>query len=223
MGDPAEAGAEAVEGAGEGAAEKPMRMTHRQMTEMVRSGGFSSGFTSYKAFRQAAKNTPEQTKRSTPHAMPTLKSLDTKRGAFYDRRASQFGVTLMTSSDKEHWQSSTRGLGSRSSSDGALVRFTDQSVTNITRTVYSELGVDVRTTDRSRIRRPSFTENLDVYGVSPDPKLPTSATGQAVHKLFNSTAPPDVFAAVKSADDGGNKKGGRHSSLQSAGKLASRR
>jgi hypothetical protein len=211
-------------------------MTQNQIREMVRSGAFSSGFTSYKAFKVAAtrteQSTPKQTRTPISHHQPSDRSLNAKRADFHDRRASSFGLTLWTTSDEDHWQMSTRGLGSRSSSDGALVRFTKHAVTDMTRTVYSELGVDVRTTNRSTIRRPSFPQKLDISGVSrpdllPDPKSATTATGQAVQRILNTTAPPDIFASVKSAEDdsgGGSKKRNRPgSSLKSAGKLASRK
>jgi hypothetical protein len=207
---------------------KPVRKAMTQtiknhMSEMVRSGAFSSGYTSYKAFHnEKKKNSSTEARRPMPRGLPTLKAMDMKRDAFHDRRPSGFGVKLMTPMDQEHWQLSTRGLGTRSSSDGALIRFTDHAVTNMARTVYTDLGVDVRTTNRATIRRPSFAEHLDISGVSPDPSLPTSATGQAVQRLLNTTAPPDIFATASSADDGENKK--KMTPLQRAGKkMASRR
>merc|ERR1711977_716155 len=116
------------------------------------------------------------------------------RNEFFTRRASSFGLQLepLIAEDQDWHVASAgaaRSLGSKSSSEGALVRFATTAVTGMTSKVRDQLGVDVRTTSRSAIKRHSFVTRLDINNVGP------GVTGQAVEKILNSTAPTDALAS----------------------------
>lgn len=194
---------------------KPRKgLSRSQMSEMIRGRAFSSGFTSYKRFHSSAsKIDGMQGTRRTTRPEP-LNDLEAKRKDFFGRRPSAFGVELSTASDEEHWQKGTSGLGTRSSSDGALVRFAERAVSEMTMTVRRELGVDVTTTTRKQMRRPEFVARLDKNHVSYDSSDPNSVTAQAVQKLLGISAEQPEGARALTR--------GSKSSLQSAGRLATR-
>jgi hypothetical protein len=190
------------------AAKEARREANRErMVQMVRQHAFSSGFTSYKrfnAFKEVTASTSSlpEARRPVPRGEPTLQELESKRNDFFTRRASSFGLQLSPlASEEQNWQNATRDLGSKSSSEGALVRFANHAVNGMTKTVRDQLGVDVRTTTRAAIKRHSFVGRLDVGNVGP------GVTMRAADKIFNSSAPADLFS------NAGNKR--RMSTLQS--------
>merc|ERR1719454_1066806 len=131
-----------------------------QMTKMIRNRGFSSGFQNYKQF--LSKSRSQQSSGETARRKgESLSNLDAQRSSFFGREASDFGVSFITRKETDHWERSTKGMGVRSSSEGALLRFAQTAVQDQTRTVLEDLGVDVSKTDMFQLRRPSFLANLD--------------------------------------------------------------
>lgn len=157
--------------------------TSQQMREMIRGNAFSSGFQSYKQFasRPKPKDEGDPTRRSTK-----VQDFETQRQRFFGRSPKAFGVELATRSEKEAWQENVKTMPRRADSEGALLRYAQSRVEDMTRSVKKSLGVDVTTTTRRRMRKPSFVSNLDIGHVSQDPGNPNSATGQAVRRLVGS-------------------------------------
>lgn len=179
---PEEPGSPAGDGEGsEGGAKKPQRkrraFSQSQLSEMVRNHAFSGGCRTYKQFSRKAE--PEH----KPRADSSLKELEAQRRIFYTRDADDFGVELLTRHEEEAWSSTTRGLGQRSASEGALLRYAHSAVDDMTRSVQRDLNIDVSRISRKQLRRPSFASHLDTWGVSPNPADASSATGQAVRRL----------------------------------------
>eukprot|EP00929_Paragymnodinium_shiwhaense_P018312 TRINITY_DN12867_c0_g1_i5.p1 TRINITY_DN12867_c0_g1~~TRINITY_DN12867_c0_g1_i5.p1 ORF type:complete len:1691 (-),score=396.59 TRINITY_DN12867_c0_g1_i5:417-5489(-) len=161
-----------------------------QLQEMISKGALSAGFRSYREFQSAnqrkLKHAPQQPEKRPPmpQGKPTTSEFQGRRSDFFVRRPSAYGVELSTSREEQYWDSGTRGLGARSASDGALVRYVDAAVSECTGSVRRNLGVDVSVTSRRTMHKPSFVAGLDINGVSADPTNPKSATGQAVKKLL---------------------------------------
>eukprot|EP00928_Gymnodinium_smaydae_P014786 TRINITY_DN15435_c1_g1_i1.p1 TRINITY_DN15435_c1_g1~~TRINITY_DN15435_c1_g1_i1.p1 ORF type:complete len:1789 (+),score=436.94 TRINITY_DN15435_c1_g1_i1:132-5498(+) len=226
-------------GAGEEKGKKSRSLTREQMAEMIRTHAFSAGFKSYRQFeashaslrRSASSGNVQGAGAKGGHggghgagghggrhglrsgsSAPEMEA----RREFKARRPSAFGLDIATNKEQENWQVSTRSLGSRSTSDGALVRFAELAVADATERVRRELGVDVSTTNRRQIRKPSFLARLDTYGVSADPSHPLSATAQAVQNITGVSLRSDEGSG---GIDGGNGRK-RESSLQSAGRMA---
>merc|ERR1712159_74318 len=99
---------------------------------MVRNHAFSSGINNYRQFQRLSatklKSVQSTHRRPMPRGEPSLQELEARRNDFFGRRPSAFGVELSTSMDEQHWERGLRGLGPRSSSEGALVRFADYAV-----------------------------------------------------------------------------------------------
>jgi len=158
----------------------------QQMREMIRNHAFSSGFQSYKQF--AARPMPQEDEDIVRPRRSSKARNDPsrKRQEFFARKPAVFGVELLTDAEKEAWEAGVKGLGQRSASEGALLRYAQHRVDDMTRSVKKSLGVDVTQTTRRRMRMPSFVSGLDVGRVSQDPTNPSSATGQAVRRLVGS-------------------------------------
>lgn len=164
-----EAGLEA-----KGKAQIRRTFTQPQLREMIRDHGFSSGFQSYKQFSKRHDSGAVRPSRTTRREPPQL--------GFLGRSPSAFGVELVTASEREAWDLGVRSMGSRSASEGALLKYAQNAVEEMTRTVKLSLGVDVTKITRKDIRKPSFAARLDIGRVSLDPTNPSSATAQAVRK-----------------------------------------
>lgn len=159
--------------------------TQQQMREMIRNHAFSSGFQSYKQF--AARPVPQDDDEMRPRRNSKERNEPVrKRQEFFGRKPAVFGVELLTDAEKEAWEAGVKGLGQRSASEGALLRYAQNRVEDMTRSVKKSLGVDVTQTTRRRMRMPSFVSGLDIGKVSQDPTNPSSATGQAVRRLVHS-------------------------------------
>jgi len=159
--------------------------TQQQMREMIRNHAFSSGFQSYKQF--AARPVPQDDDEIRPRRNSKERNEPVrKRQEFFGRKPAVFGVELLTDAEKEAWEAGVKGLGQRSASEGALLRYAQNRVEDMTRSVKKSLGVDVTQTTRRRMRMPSFVSGLDIGKVSQDPTNPSSATGQAVRRLVHS-------------------------------------
>jgi len=176
-----------------------------QMTEMVRNHAFSSGFQKYGQYMKKSTSSAEsgQTVRRKSDG---LAQLDGERSTFFKREASDFGVSFITRKETDHWAGSTRGMGARSSSEGALLKFAYAAVQDATRTVADELGVDVSKTDMWQLRRPSFLARLDLRPEVEAEFLrdPTSSTAQATAKMYGG----DQGKNRRMTSIGGIKKGG---------------
>jgi hypothetical protein len=156
---------------------------------MVRNHGFSNGFKSYQHFQSKASQQQEESPtNASRRKVESLANLHKERVSFFKRDAADFGVMLGTRKDSEHWTQSTRNMGSRSCSEGALLRYAQAAVESMSRTVYDELGVDVSRTDMKQLRKPSFVMALDVRKeVTPEfHRDPSSSTAQVVQKIFSS-------------------------------------
>ncbi|CAE8615944.1 unnamed protein product, partial [Polarella glacialis] len=100
------------------------------------------------------------------------------------RAPSAFGIELYTETEREAWATEVcRSMPRRSASEGSLLRYAQKSVEEMTSVVRTSLGVDVSTTTRRMIKKPSFVSRLDIGQVSSNPGDPSSATFQAVRKL----------------------------------------
>merc|ERR1712232_1016506 len=198
------------------AKEARKELNRERMAQMIRQHAFSSGFKTharFTAFKEMTSKTQPEGRRPVPRGEPTLQELDSKRNEFFTRRASGFGLQLepLIAEDQD-WHVASAGanrtLGS-SSSEGALVRFATTAVTGMTSKVRDQLGVDVRTTSRSAIKRHSFVTRLDINNVGP------GVTGQAVEKILNSSAPTSALSSggtrrmstLQSLNTSGGRKG----------------
>eukprot|EP00930_Biecheleria_cincta_P025948 TRINITY_DN18387_c0_g1_i1.p1 TRINITY_DN18387_c0_g1~~TRINITY_DN18387_c0_g1_i1.p1 ORF type:complete len:1789 (-),score=368.82 TRINITY_DN18387_c0_g1_i1:574-5940(-) len=169
--------------------------TSQQMREMLRNHAFSSGYQSYKRFAsRPLPSTPAKGQRENG-----TDQLDARRESFFGRAPAAFGVELYTETEKEAWDAGVRTMGHRSTSEGALLRYAQNSVEEIKKSVKNSLGVDVTVTTRSMMKKPSFVSRLDVGKVSSDPANPSSATGQAVRKLVGSHSAQSVSLPLLSA------------------------
>mmetsp|Transcript_34438 Transcript_34438/g.78515 ORF Transcript_34438/g.78515 Transcript_34438/m.78515 type:complete len:1805 (+) Transcript_34438:111-5525(+) len=173
----------------EAGAEKRKMFSSEQMRHMVKHHAFSSGFQTYKQFIGKSHG-----------SLPTSFDLDERPGQidvaeqmnlFKRRPASAFGVEFVTNRDADTWQdvvtkmSHTHTAGVRSSkSEGALLRYAQNSVSDMNQKVFEDLGVDVSKVSLRQMKKASFIANLDVHKVSVDPKDPRSATSQAVKRLM---------------------------------------
>jgi WD40 repeat protein len=159
--------------------------SRQQMTKMVRNRGFSSGFQSYRTFMsksQSAEGSVDITRRKGE----SLSQLDSQMSTFFGREASDFGISFITRKETDHWDRSTRGMGARSSSEGALLRFAQTAVQDATKCVFDDLGVDVSKTDMWQLRKPSFLARLDRREEVQHDFLsnPASSTAQAVAQMY---------------------------------------
>mmetsp|Transcript_22098 Transcript_22098/g.39639 ORF Transcript_22098/g.39639 Transcript_22098/m.39639 type:complete len:1788 (+) Transcript_22098:67-5430(+) len=185
---------------------KRRAFTNQQMREMIRNHAFSSGFTNYKQF--ATRPAPATPARRRADAGPD--QLDLQRASFFGRSPSAFGVEIFNDKEGEAWDTGVRTLGKRSASEGALLKYAQSSADDMTRSVKHNLGVDVTTTTRRMIKKPSFVQRLDIGNVSSDPTNPSSATAQAVKKLVGSHSAGNVQLPLLSAGNqmaGGSKRG----------------
>jgi len=172
--------------------------SHQQMSEMIRHHAFSSGFQSYQRF--AGKSQPGLRPEAWHKEGESLTRLDRQRQSFFGRPASAFGVELRTRKDAEQWDRGVRALGPRSASEGALLRYAQCAVEEMTRSVREDLGVDVSTVTLKQMRKPSFVASLDIGGVSYDPGNPMSATAQAVRKASNPDDKPRMTALANAGN-----------------------
>jgi hypothetical protein len=158
--------------------------SREQMTKMVRNRGFSSGFQSYNGFmmKSSSQGALDLSRRSGE----SLSQLESQRSSFFGREASDFGVSFITKREENHWDRSIRGMGARSSSEGALLKYALTGVQEATKSVYEELGVDVSRTDMNLLKRPSFLARLDRRPEVEQAFLrdPSSSTAQAVAKMY---------------------------------------
>ncbi|CAE7037320.1 unnamed protein product [Symbiodinium sp. CCMP2456] len=123
--------------------------TQQQMREMIRNHAFSSGFQSYKQF--AARPVPQDDDEMRPRRNSKERNEPVrKRQEFFGRKPAVFGVELLTDAEKEAWEAGVKGLGQRSASEGALLRYAQNRVEDMTRSVKKSLGVDVTQTTRRR-------------------------------------------------------------------------
>merc|ERR1712151_840311 len=155
------------EGAGSPLRQGRKAFTTGQMSEMIRHRAFSSGFQNYRDFacktdsgRLEARRAREQHLRASTGT--SLAQLNMQRNNFYERRPSAFGVEFVTSRDAEVWEDGIQGLGRKSASEGALLRYALCASQEMTRSVRDDLGVDVTKTTRRQIRKPSFATRLDI-------------------------------------------------------------
>jgi len=192
---------------GETGVRKRRAFSNQQMREMIRSHAFSSGFSSYKQFSN--RPVPDTPARRRADAGPD--QLDQQRASFFGRSPSAFGVEIFNEKDGEAWDTGVRTLGKRSASEGALLRYANSSVDDMTRNVKHNIGVDVTTTTRRMIKKPSFVARLDIGNVSSDPTNPSSATAQAVKKLVGSHSAGNVQLPLLSAGQMavGSKRGSK--------------
>lgn len=179
-----------------------------QFNSMVKDHGFSSGFKSFRHLQSRVENSEKHSKKLSVPESPTnnrckgdsLAELNKQRTNFFGREAADFGVLLETRKDTENWGQSTRNMGPRSCSEGALLRYAQAAVHNMTRTVYEDMGVDVTKTDMRELRKPSFIAALDVRlrtEVGPEfVRDSSSATTQAVQKMFSPKSPPDAMGGL---------------------------
>jgi len=151
--------------------------THSQMEEMIKNHAFSNGLSSYKELRAARSNEKKR------EATINEKEIEAQKRDFFARHASAFGVDLASERDRKNWELGTRGMGPRSTSEGALLRYARNTVESTTRSVYRDLNIDVRNTSMKDIRRPSFVARLDIGRISPDPTDMKSATAQAAYRV----------------------------------------
>lgn len=208
---------------------KPKRMfSSNQLSEMIRNNAFSGGCQSYKSFRskkkeKEAKEKRQPEKKPIPRGEPCFKEIQDRRKEFFGRSAEAFGIEIATKADADQWDNSVRGLGNRSSSEGALLRFADQICD--AHSVRDKLNIDVTRIPRAQIRRPTFLANLDIGGVSTDPMNPLSATSQAVQELTGKVPGagrlhrPSSAVNLRAASNGDTGHRQR-TPLQSAGMLA---
>lgn len=169
--------------------------TGHQISEMIRNHAFSSGFHSYKQFHERGKNQAHQPETASKRRQgESLTQLEAQRHSFFGRPASAFGVVLENEKETEHWERNVRDLGPRSASEGALLRYAQSAVDEMTRSVRDDLGVDVSRISLKQMRKPSFIAQLDVKNVSYDPSNPASATAQAVRKIGNPEVPRRMTA-----------------------------
>jgi len=155
--------------------------SREQMTKMIRNRGFSSGFQNYKQFMSKSHSQVSPTGETVRRKGDPLSNLDAQRSCFFGRDASDFGVSFITRKETDHWHQSTKSMGVRSSSEGALYRFAQAAVLDQTRSVYDDLGVDVSKTDMYQLRKPSFLAHLDrrpevEHGFLLDPASSTAKT-----------------------------------------------
>merc|ERR1712066_1204246 len=134
------------------------------MKEMIRNHGFSQGNTSYRKFKRKANLASTETNWRSRGESSTL--VDSRRNSFFGRQPAAFGVEMLSAHDVEAWDSTVRSLGNRSASEGALLRYANTAVEDMTRSVREELGVDVARVNRRQIRKPSFLARLDIKHVS---------------------------------------------------------
>jgi len=174
--------------------------TVNQMSEMIRNHAFSSGCHSYKQFARKA-----EPRRSSPRA-ESLVQLGRPRNA------SNFGIELFTEREARAWEGNMQGLGRRSSSEGALLKYATRTVDDMTRSVREQLGVDVSATTRREMNKPSFLARLDIGGVSINPSNPASATGQAVRKVCGKDNVRQVSLSLLREGQQGGSSGSRASS-----------
>jgi len=172
----------------EAAAEKKKMFSSEQMRHMVKHHAFSSGFQTYKSFM--GKSHGSLPSSSDWDDRPGQVDIVEQMNSFKRRPASAFGVEFVTNRDADMWQdvvqkmSHTHTMGVRSTSEGALLRYAQNSVSDMTQKVWDDLGVDVSKVSVRQMKKASFIANLDVHRVSADPKDPRSATSQAVKKLM---------------------------------------
>uniref|UniRef100_A0A7S4PUN5 Uncharacterized protein n=1 Tax=Alexandrium monilatum TaxID=311494 RepID=A0A7S4PUN5_9DINO len=160
--------------------------TTGQMGEMIRNRAFSSGFQNYKQFaRKADRVRSEALWRARTGFMSQEEA---ERKNFLTRPPSAFGVEIFGERDANAWESSIRGLGHKSSSEGALLRYAHSAVQTEAKWVREALGVDISEVTRRQIRSPDFLTRLDRWPVSADPASPLSATALAVKRLNGETA-----------------------------------
>eukprot|EP00913_Durusdinium_trenchii_P034897 g32643.t2 len=97
---------------------------------MIRGNAFSSGFQSYKQFasRPKPKDEGDPTRRSTK-----VQDFETQRQRFFGRSPKAFGVELATRSEKEAWQENVKTMPRRADSEGALLRYAQSRVEDMTR------------------------------------------------------------------------------------------
>jgi hypothetical protein len=135
--------------------------TSNQMKEMIRNRAFSSGCKSYTQFVKRA-----EPRRASPKG-ETMVQLDRERAA--SNTPSNFGIELINAKEASAWEANSRGLGGRSVSEGALLKYATQAAEEMTRSVKENLGIDVTVTTRREMSKPSFIARLDVGGVSSNP------------------------------------------------------
>merc|ERR1719486_1836484 len=128
---------------------------------MIKNHAFSSGLSSYKQLRTVR----HQVRDSSINE----KEMEAQKKDFFSRHASAFGVELSSERDRRNWELGARGMGPRSTSEGALLRYARNTVESTTQSVYRDLKIDVKNCTMKDIRRPSFVARLDVGRISPDP------------------------------------------------------
>jgi len=178
---------------------KQKGFTPEQMSTMVRHHAFSTGCQSYQQF---TANLQLETEQPSPlHLASALRDLEALRNDFLARPTSGLGVTIgslgatepaevpiteassVTASGASSSRTGRSGLGRRSTSDSALLRYARGTSEEMTRAVRENLGVDVTKTSLRRMRGASFVASLDVMRVSGDASDPMSATAQAAKRL----------------------------------------
>jgi hypothetical protein len=152
--------------------------SHSQMQEMIKNHAFSSGLSSYKQLRSVRPQVRAESSFSVNE-----KEIQAQKKEFFCRHASAFGVELASDRDRRNWESGTRGMGPRSTSEGALLRYARNTVESTTQSVKRDLKIDVRNCTMKDIRRPSFVARLDIGRISPDPTDRKSATAQAAYRV----------------------------------------
>jgi hypothetical protein len=190
-----------------------------QFNSMVQKSGFSGGFKSYRHFfdsleKHGKMNSPESpaaTRRKSHQSDLVTK----QRSNFFKRDPGDFGVLVETKKDTDHWSQSTRTMGPRSCSEGALLRYAQSAVQNATRSVYDDMRVDVTKTDMRQLRKASFIAGLDMRPeVTPEfLRDASSATAQAVQKMLAPTKPSDPFGGINKSSSAPR----RLTALQGAG------
>jgi len=163
----------------QGDAPSPPRrcFSRSQMQEMIKNHAFSAGLSSYKQLRGVRSQVREQS------SLINEKEIEAQKKDFFSRHASAFGVELASDRDRKNWEAGMRGMGPRSTSEGALLRYARNTVESTTRSVFKDLNIDVRSTTMKDIRRPSFVARLDIGRISPDPTDVKSATAMAAYKV----------------------------------------
>jgi hypothetical protein len=181
-------------------ADKEVRRAH--FNSMIRDHGFSRGFKSYRHLQSRLENSEKRGQKLSIPDSPannrrkgdSIAELSEQRTNFFGRDAADFGVLLETSKDTDHWSQSTKNMGPRSCSEGALLRYAQAAVHSMTRTVYDEMRVDVTKIDLKELRKPSFIAALDVRPeVTPEFRRDaSSATAQAVQKILAPKASSEI-------------------------------
>jgi hypothetical protein len=177
---------------------------HRaNFNNMIKDHGFSSGFKSFRHLQRKVENSEKHGKKTLAPDSPTGNrrkgepSIDQikQRSNFFVRESSDFGLLLETRKDTDLWGQSTRNMGPKSCSEGALLRYTQSAVHSMTRTVYDEMGVDVTKTDMRQLRRRESIEEL-IAGLDKRPEVTpeflrdaSSSTAQAMLKILGPKKP----------------------------------